>query len=70
MISSLIPAVKSKINAEVIASTIDKSEPDKMSAPKKDETKNEPKEIPRPPRYGVFWLCELLSFGTTIIFLK
>ena len=54
MISSLIPAVKSKINAEVIASTIDKSEPDKMSAPKKDETKNEPKEIPRPPNYGVF----------------
>ena len=55
MISSLIPAVKSKINAEVIASTIDKSEPDKMSAPK-DETKNEPKEIPRPLNM-VFFDC-------------
>ena len=69
IISSFMPAEKRIINDAAIESKIVTSWVSNISEPKKALIKNAPNEIPKPPRCGVFFLCELLSLGLAVRFL-
>lgn len=68
-ISSFKPAENRIIRDAVIESKMDISRGSNINEPKNPLTKNAPKDTPKPPRCGVLFSCELLSFGLAVRFL-
>ena len=65
-----MPAANKTITEEAIASTVDISSLINTKEPKNAEIKKAPNVIPSPPRCGVLFRCELLSFGLAVIFFR